>query len=213
MQKQAEKLQDKPRQEAEVYEGTRGTEDTEDDLTGSDALYVRSTGACMGSKLSEQSLISFQLMPYEIDEGGGVSGGITSSISSEAVVSMNNNEKRASKEANNEKSTSKVDSYQIYNNEERQDDGDIADARLEVCSLFSEQAVATMNEFLVACNKALQGSRDEKEAALANGVEGVGEVAFSLQDLLASDLSPTLQARFGANTLLAMAPTFLANST
>lgn len=207
LQKLAEKLQARSGQEAEINERNSGAEELDDNLTGSDALYARSTGACMGSKSSEQSLVSFQLMPYELDEGAG---GMASSISSE-VASMNTAEKRASKEAENANRTSKIDSSRINNNEDRQDDGESACSRLEVCSLFSEQAVSTMNEFLMACDEALRGSKDAKKGG-ALPDDGVGEVVFCVKDLLASKLSTALQARFGTNTLLAMAPTPLAGT-
>ncbi|KAI5080663.1 hypothetical protein GOP47_0003846 [Adiantum capillus-veneris] len=242
-------------QEAEIRENVRGTDESDDNRTGSNT-FVRSTGACRGSKLSEQSLISFELMASEQQSNSEKGGGITTSISSEAISRVDNydrgassicnsqkrsssidrakkrasnidnkqirmskidcNEIRASKMDDNEMRTSnadgevKIDSTcgkkQGERQQEADDDDDSAGSQLEVCSLFSEKAVATMNEFLAACDEALHRSPRTDEGGAPSPHESVedNDIVFSLPDLLASELSSVLQARFCTDSLLVM---------
>ncbi|MCO5582308.1 hypothetical protein L7F22_036201 [Adiantum nelumboides] len=239
-------LQGESEQEAELIESVKGTDDSNDNLT-----YVRSTAACRGSKLSDQSLVTFDVMPYEPQSISEKGGGITTSVLSEESSRINNDdkstrnirsrEKRASNLNIDTKRASKFDNKQelsgstMDENEmrmrnydhgvdidstygEKQDESkqeeDTASSQLEVCSLFSEQAVAAMNEFLDACNEALrQGPNNDKgEALLLNGSDKDNEVVFSLPDLLSSELFSALQARFCANSLLVMDHASLSNN-
>jgi hypothetical protein len=69
---------------------------------------------------------------------------------------------------------------------------------------LSENALVTMNDFLVACDEALKNA-DEEVSNMERSVED--PVPVGVQVLLASDISPILRARFATHSVLSIPTT------
>ncbi|KAH7299241.1 hypothetical protein KP509_24G001900 [Ceratopteris richardii] len=270
-------LQSKTNEAAE--QSASGGDELENSASGSSKLYARSIDACRGSKPSDQSFISSEMIAGVLNKGQSNAGNTEAQISKDGCIKtriskVDDREIRISeigqvqregnssveeksntlsvtekevfksetsgKRENNivdsemrisrkeEMRASKMDANDMmltelgqicdiadikFEEEQADEEGKSASDQFEVCSLFSEQAVAVMNEFLIACRKALSPSLSDNVSDTTHISIPESETAFSVAELLASELLSTLKARFGSNMLLVMQPSSALSSS